>query len=223
MITFNIITLFPELFEPFLNTLPLKRGVGKGVLKVNLIELRDFAIDKRGTVDGKPYGGGVGMLLRIEPIWKAIEYIYGTSVEKAQKNKGNSVVALSPSGKKFTQKTAIRLARKSNITLICGRYEGMDARITDHLVTDVISMGDFVLSGGELPALAIMESVVRLLPGILEKEEATSLDSFMPKIGGKKEYPQYTRPEEYRGLEVPDVLLSGDHEKIGEWRENTIS
>ena len=220
MITFNIVTLFPELFEPFLNTLPLKRGIEKGVLKVNLIQLRDFAVDKRGTVDGKSYGGGVGMLLRIEPVWKAIEYIYGTSVEEAQKNKENSIAALSPSGKKFTQKTAIRLTKKSSVTLICGRYEGMDARITDHLATDVISMGDFVLSGGELPALAIMESVVRLLPGILEKEEATNLDSFMPKIGGKKEYPQYTRPEKYRGLKVPEVLLSGDHGKVARWRKN---
>jgi tRNA (guanine37-N1)-methyltransferase len=216
MTTFNIVTLFPELFEPFLRILPLSRAIDKKLIQVNLIQLRDFAIDERGTVDDKPYGGGVGMLLRIEPVWSALENIHG-SIEKAHKQKNTSIIALAPSGEKFTQQKAQELTKKETITFICGRYEGMDERIKTHLATEVISIGNYVLSGGELPALSIMETVTRLIPGVLEKEEAVEIESFA-KGEDLVEFPQYTRPEEYKGLKVPEILLSGNHEKIKEWR-----
>lgn len=216
MITFNIVTLFPELFEPFLHVLPLSRAIDKGLIQVNLIQLRDFAIDERGTVDDKPYGGGVGMLLRIEPVWSALESIHG-SIEKVHEQKNTSIIALAPSGEKFTQQKAQKLAKKEIITFICGRYEGMDERIKTYLATEVISIGDYVLSGGELPALTIIEAITRLIPGVLEKAEAVEIESFS-KEEDLVEFPQYTRPEEYKGLKVPEILLSGNHEKINEWR-----
>ena len=207
MLTFDIITLFPELFSAHLNTLPLKRALEKNLLKVNLHNLRDFAIDKRGTVDDKPYGGGVGMILMIEPIYKALESI--------SKTKNHEIVLLAPSGKKYTQKTALEFSKCEQIILICGRYEGVDARV-ESLTTDVISIGDYVLSGGELPALAIMESTVRLIPNVLEKEQAVKLESFSD---GFLEHPQYTRPEDFKGVKVPEVLLSGDHKRISDWKK----
>ena len=217
MIRFNIITLFPELFEPFLQRLPFSRAIEKQIVEVNLVQLRDYAVDERGTVDGRPYGGGVGMVLGIEPVWQALEDIYKQPIEKSLKQKGNYIAALSPSGKTFDQKKAIELSKKSIITLICGRYEGMDARIKDNLVNETLSIGNFVLSGGEIPALTIMEAVTRLLPGTIEKEEAVKKESFM---GNGIEAPQYTRPEEYKGLNVPEVLLSGNHGEIEKWKKD---
>jgi len=203
---FNIITLFPNLFTEHLNTLPFKRGLGKGIIKVNLINLRDYSVDKHGTVDNKPYGGGVGMILMVEPIYKALN----------QLPKTDSVILLSPRGKRYTQERAENLAKtKGSITLICGRYEGVDARVENYC-TDIVSVGDYILSGGEIPALVIMESVVRLLDGIIENKEAIKDESF---ANGSIEYPQYTRPEEFKGMKVPNTLLSGDHKKINEWRE----
>lgn len=237
MLEFNIITLFPKLFDPFLANLPLSRATGEGLVKVNVINLRDFAINKRGTVDGKPYGGGVGMLLRIEPIYQALASIYpdlypnnneelidirklAKSVKKEAVQKKISVIALDPSGKVFTQKKAQELSCKKSVTFICGRYEGLDERIKTNLATEVISVGKYVLSGGELPALTIMESVTRLIPGVLEKEDATKIESFAQ--GKATEFPQYTKPRDFKGAEVPSVLLSGDHEKIKAWREENL-
>ena len=216
MIIFNIITLFPELFEPFLERLPLSKAIEKQIIKVNLVQLRDYAVDTRGTVDGRPYSGGVGMILRIEPICEALENIYKQPIEKSLKQKGNYIAALTPSGKTFNQGKAIELSKKSIVTLICGRYEGIDARVKDNLVNENLSIGNFVLSGGEIPALTVMEAVTRLLPGAIEKKEATKKESFM---GKGIEAPQYTRPEEYRGLKVPWVLLSGNHAEIEKWKE----
>jgi len=216
MVTFNIITLFPEVFESFLQRLPFSRAIERQIIEVNLIQLRGYAVDKRGTVDGRPYSGGVGMILRIEPIWEALEDIYNQPIEKSLKQKGNYVAALTPSGKTFNQKKVLELSKKSTITLICGRYEGMDARIKENLVNENLSVGNFVLSGGEIPALTVMEAVTRLLPGAIEKEEATQKESFM---GEGIEAPQYTRPEEYRGLRVPEVLLSGNHAEIEKWKK----
>jgi len=168
--------------------------------------LRDYSVDKHGTVDNKPYGGGVGMILMVEPIYKALN----------QLPKTDSVILLSPRGKRYTQERAENLAKtKGSITLICGRYEGVDARVENYC-TDIVSVGDYVLSGGEIPALVIMESVVRLLDGIIENKEAIKDESF---ANGSIEYPQYTRPEEFKGMKVPNTLLSGDHKKINEWRE----
>ena len=206
MLTFDVITLFPELFEEHLNHLPFKKAIQKGLLKVNLHNLRDYALDSYGTVDGKPYGGGTGMVLMVEPISKALGRI---------ENKERTVL-MSPRGKKFDQKKAGEYAGLQQITLICGRYEGIDARVEEHLVDESVSVGDYVLSGGELPALAIMESVTRLLPGVLEKEDAAAKESFE---NGFLEHPQYTRPEDFKGMKVPEVLLSGNHKEIEKWKK----
>ena len=206
MIKFNVITLFPNLFEEHLNNLPFKKAIAKRLIEVNLVNLRDFASNAYGTVDDKPYGGGIGMILMIEPIYKALESL---------DSRKESVILLSPSGTKYNQKKAQELSEVSEITLICGRYEGVDARVKDYLVTEVISIGDYILSGGELAALTIMESVVRLIPGVLDKKEACENESFSNDY---LEYPQYTRPEIFKEMEVPKVLLSGNHKEIGRWK-----
>jgi len=216
MIKFNILTLFPELIQPYLEHLPLKRAVEKKCAEYELWNLRKYAIDKRGTVDDKPYGGGVGMLLMVEPIYTALSSIHNEPPEQTVKKGGTRIILLSPRGKKYTQKYAEELSKEQNLTIICGRYEGVDARVEENYVTDVISVGDYVLSGGEIPALIILESVTRLLPGVLEKEEAISIESFS---NGAIEFPQYTRPEEFKGKKVPDVLLSGNHKEIEKWKK----
>jgi len=228
MINFDIVSLFPQIFAEHFKNLPFKKALEKEVAKYNLWDLKNYSINKYGSVDDKTYGGGVGMILMVEPIFKALEDIYGalkakkllTGVEKFEEN--YRVIVLSPRGETYTQEKARELSKCTQITLICGRYEGIDTRIEEHIATDVISMGDFVLSGGEIPALAIMESVTRLLPGVLEKEDASKIESFS-KISGLEEkyieYPQYTRPEDFMGLKVPEVLLSGDHAKIEKWRK----
>ena len=211
MLKINIITVFPELIESHFNFLPFKKALEKNLIDVNLINLRDYAVDERGSVDDKPYGGGVGMLLRIEPIYNALQSL------NLKQDPHSKIVLLSPSGKKYTQKIAKEYSVSKEITIICGRYEGVDARVKN-FVTDTISIGDYVLSGGELPALIILESITRLLPGVLEKEVATLEESF--SFENTIEYPQYTRPEEFKGLKVPEVLLSGNHKKIEEWKNN---
>lgn len=216
MIRFNILTLFPELIQPHLEYLPFKRAVEKKCAEYTLWNLRNYAIDKRGTVDDKPYSGGTGMLLMVEPIYNALSDIHGEAPEKTVRKGKTRIVLLSPRGKKYTQKLAGELSKEQNITIICGRYEGVDARVEENYVTDVVSIGDYVLSGGEVPALAILESVTRLLPGVLEKEEAVSIESF---ADGVIEFPQYTRPEEFKGKKVPEVLLSGNHKEIEKWKK----
>jgi tRNA (guanine37-N1)-methyltransferase len=205
MLRFNIITLFPQLIETHLKELPFKKAIEKNLIEIKTINLRDFAIDKHGTVDDKPYGGGTGMLLRVEPIHKALN-----TIENKQR-----IILLSPKGEKLTQKKVKELATCENITFINGRYEGVDARVEEY-TTDIISIGDYVLSGGELPTLVIMESITRILPGILEKEDAATRESFEE---GLLEYPQYTRPEEYEGKKVPEILLSGNHAEIEKWKK----
>ncbi len=206
MITFNIITLFPELFAKHLEVLPFKKALDKKLIKVNLYDLRTFALDKHKTVDDKPYGGGKGMILMVEPLYKALK--------KIPSKTNTETILLAPSGKRYTQKTAQNLAKKTQITLICGRYEGVDARV-EKLTTKKISIGDYILSGGELPALVVMESVIRLIPGILDKV-ALQKESF---CNDTLEYPQYTRPENFKGMRVPKVLLSGHHENIEVWNK----
>lgn len=206
MLEINIITLFPNLFEEFKNVLPFNRAIKNNLIKLNLINLRDFAIDERGTVDDKPYGGGSGMVLRPEPLFEALSSIKDKEV----------IIALTPKGTTFTQKKAYDLSQKKSITIICGRYEGIDERIIQNYTTDEISIGDFVCAGGEAPAITILESIVRLLPGILD-EEAVTKESF--SLENRLEHPQYTRPEEFKGHKVPDVLLSGNHKEIEAWKE----
>ena len=223
MIKYNIITLFPELISEHLEYLPYRKAIDLDLIEVNLINLRNYAVDDYGSVDDKPYGGGVGMLLRIEPIYNALNDLDLVQDGKL-KAKGSSrgeVILLSPRGRKYTQKTAEKYSQIEEVTIICGRYEGVDARV-EKLADHIVSIGDYILSGGELGALVIMESITRLLPGVLEKEEAVQIESFTQNdsfLQNRLEYPQYTRPEIFEGLAVPKVLLSGDHKKILEWRK----
>jgi len=223
MIQFDVITLFPNLFIEHLNNLPFKRAIEKKSVQINLHNLRDYAIDKRGTVDGTTYGGGVGMILMIEPIYNALKAVMNYTVKQMKNFKQNAaqentkVILLTPNGTKFNQKIAEELSGINRMVFICGRYEGVDARIQEHFCTDAISLGEFVLSGGEIPALAIMEAVVRLIPGTILNEDATKIESF---TNGKIEYPQYSKPENFIGYKVPNVLLSGNHNEIKKWRES---
>ena len=204
----SIITLFPKMISGFFEESIVKRAMTKKLVEIEIINLRDFAIDDYGTVDDRPYGGGVGMILRVDVIHKAISKI---------KNRKSKIVLTSPKGKVFDQKKAQEYSKLDHLIIISGHYEDVDARVQD-FVDEEISMGDFILTGGEIPASAIVDSVVRLIPGVLKKEQATISESF--NINGKKilEYPQYTRPEEFMGKKVPEVLLNGDHKKIEEWR-----
>jgi tRNA (guanine37-N1)-methyltransferase len=206
---FDVLTLFPEMFEGFLNTSIIHHAHEKGLIQTNLVNFRDFTLDKHRTVDDIPYGGGGGMVLKPEPIFRAVESLLDPSEDYP-------VILLSPQGRAFTQKKAEELSTHSRMLFICGHYEGFDERIREHLVTEEISIGDYVLTGGELPAMVIMDSVARLIPGVLGNECSSVEDSF---TAGLLEYPQYTRPREFRGYKVPEVLLSGHHAKIKEWRQ----
>ena len=222
MINFDIITLFPDILTPHFDVMPFKKAADIEQAKYKLWNLRDYAVNTYGSVDDRPYGGGVGMILMVKPIYKALKDMYGKSwdiegfTESTSKKKAKKIILLSPKGERFTQKKAEELSQSSQISLICGRYEGVDSRVGDTLATDVISIGDFVTSGGELPALLVMESIVRLLPGVFEKPEVLITESF---TDSKIEYPQYTRPDNFKGLKVPEILLSGDHQKIEKWRK----
>jgi tRNA (guanine37-N1)-methyltransferase len=189
----------------------IKRAQNKEKVTIKIHDLRQWANDKRGTVDDRPYGGGTGMVLKVEIIDQALKEITN---DKLQMTK---VVLLTPQGKKFNQIKAKELSKLENLVLICGHYEGFDERIREHLVDEEISIGDYVLTGGELPAMVVTDAIVRLIPGVLEKDDATINESFNENL---LEYPQYTRPEEYRGWKVPDILLSGDHTKIAKWRKD---
>lgn len=205
---FDAITIFPNSFSYLESTKIWTRGIASKSIEFHVHNLRDFTSDGHKTVDDTPYGGGPGMLLKIEPLVKAIE-----SVPRLPKSK---VILTSPQGTPFTQAKAEEWGQLDQIIFICGRYEGVDERLTEKWVDEVISIGDFVLLGGELPAMVMMEAVSRLIPGIVGDPDSVKTDSFTS--GGLK-YPQYTRPAEYRGLKVPDVLLSGNHEEIRVWRE----
>ena len=216
----SIITLFPEVFEPILNTSILKRAQNKGKVKFELINLRDFGEGKHKVVDDKPYGGGTGMILRADILSKTLKS--KTFVERSFKK--CYIIMTSAAGKPYKQKKANQLSKLRHIIIICGHYEGVDQRFIDKYVDEEISIGDFVLTGGEIPAMAIVDSIVRLIPGVLEKPEATEQESFsnyqLPTTNYQLlEHPQYTRPEIFEGRKVPQVLLSGDHKKIEEWRK----
>ena len=218
---FDVVTLFPKLFHEYLNVLPFKRAIEKRLTDITLWDLKNYPLTNYGSTDDKPYGGGRGMILAIEPIFKALTDIYKTdnvSVWHKDPTK-QKIILLSPRGRKFNQKTARDLSQIDQATIICGRYEGVDARVEEYLATDVISVGDFVLSGGESAAVILMETVLRLIPGVLD-EETTSQESF-ENDAKVVEYPQYTRPDEFRGMKVPEVLLSGNHKKIEKFRKNT--
>jgi tRNA (guanine37-N1)-methyltransferase len=208
---FDIITIFPELFGDVLECGILRRARQSGLVDIRIVNLRDFAKDKHRSVDDRPYGGGEGMVFMPAPLFEAIEFCRG-----AEKDWNGQVVLLTPQGKQWSQNYAAEFATIPHLLLICGRYEGVDQRVIDCLVDREISIGDFILTGGEIPAMVILDSVVRLIPGALGCEESAVNESFST---GLLDYPQYTRPAEYRGHTVPEVLLSGDHARIEKWRK----
>ena len=213
---FDIITIFPNMFDSYLKESFVKKAQDSNIVKINIHNLRDWADDERKTVDDRPYGGGLGMVLKVEPLFKAVKSI----------KKGNSrVVLFSPRGKQFNQKKAYQLSKYDNIIFICGRYEGIDERVNKKIADEVISIGEYDLMGGELPAMVVMETIMRTIPNVLGKPEF--LKERMTKSGGFIEYPEYTRPEVFEPKKgekwkVPNVLLSGDHKKIQEWRNKKM-
>ena len=218
--TFEVITIFPDFFRSILEYGVLKRAVAGGQAAVRLHDLRDFTDDRHRTVDDRPFGGGPGMVFKPEPVYRAV-----AALAAETEGRPLHVILLSPQGRLLTQAVAEELTGCDRVVLICGRYEGVDERIAEHVATDEISIGDFVLSGGELPAAVVMESVVRLLPGVLGNEESAQQDSFTAMESGPCAFrhglldcPHYTRPPEFLGWKVPDVLLSGNHEEIDRWR-----
>lgn len=213
---FSIITLFPEVFDPILNSSILKRAQKKGLVEFELVNLRDFGEGKHQVVDDRPYGGGVGMILKPDVLARALKSILKiTRPSFGGKNLKLKIVLTSASGIPYKQAKAQELSQLDHLIVICGHYEGVDQRFIENQVDEEISIGDYVLTGGEIPAMVIVDSVTRLIPKVLEKKEATVDESFSE---GLLEYPQYTRPEEFEGKKVPEVLLSGNHAKILKWR-----
>lgn len=214
---FSIITLFPAVFEPILNSSILKRAQKKGLVEFKLINLRDFGEGKHQVVDDRPYGGGAGMVLKANVLAKAIQnaICYSPLAICGEKP---YIILTSASGKPYKQITAKEFSKLDHLIIICGHYEGVDQRFIENYVDEEISIGDYVLTGGEVPAMTIVDSITRLIPGVLEKPEAIEDESFSPAVAGLLEYPQYTRPEEFEGKKAPEVLLSGNHAEIKKWR-----
>jgi tRNA (guanine37-N1)-methyltransferase len=237
-VRFDLITIFPEFFTGPLDHGIVRRAREAGIVQIHVQDLREFTKDRHKTVDDRPFGGGEGMVLKPEPLFEAVEKLLGQpmgdSSQKPALPTGTTVVLLSAAGKLFTQETSRRLAKLERIVLICGRYEGVDERVAEHLATEEISVGDYVLSGGELPAAIVLDAVTRLLPGALGNEASTENESFSkpevdePVLKASKsavgkarlllDYPHYTRPAEYRGWKVPDVLIGGHHAEVAKWR-----
>src|ERR1700726_4801847 len=235
---FDLITIFPEFFAGPLDHGILRRARETGLVQVHVQDLRVFTKDRHRSVDDRPFGGGEGMVLKPEPLFEAVESLLGRGIgEAGEKNPlepGTAIVLMSAAGRLFTQATARRHAQLQRLVLICGRYEGVDERVAEHLATEEISVGDYVLSGGELPAAIVLDAVTRLLPGALGNEASTESESFRKLEAGESvsiagnsrppvsrlllDYPHYTRPAEYRGWKVPDVLIGGHHPEVAKWR-----
>ena len=205
----DIITIFPEVLKPYVNESILKIAQEKGKLEIRLHNLRDYTLDKHRKVDDRPFGGGPGMILTPEPVFRAVEHI--NQISKSKNENKAKIILLTPQGKTLNQKLAEKLSKRKHLILICGRYEGVDERVRESLIDEEISIGDYILSGGELAALVLTDSLARLLPGVLGHKDSNVRESFSNNL---LEYPQYTRPADFRGLRVPEVLLSGDHKKI---------
>ena len=214
---FEVFTLLPEVFPPYLESSILKRAAQRGLIDVRIHNIRDYTHDKHNTTDDTPYGGGGGMVMKPEPVFEAIESVLGLAPLQTPLEPASSIpiILLTPQGRVFDQRVAEELSAQERIALLCGRYEGVDERIREYLVTDEISIGDYVLTGGELPALMIIDAVSRLLPGVLGDPTGAEDDSHSM---GLLEYPHYTKPSDFRDWKVPDILLSGDHAKIEKWR-----
>ena len=208
----DIITIFPGVFKPYFEESILKIAQKKRKLKIGLHNLRDYTLDKHAKVDDRPFGGGPGMVMMFEPIFRAV-----AAIKRRRNGRGRvaKVILLSPQGKTFNQKIAEKLSKYKQLILICGRYEGVDERVRRELVDEEISIGDYVLTGGELAAMVLVDAVSRLIPGVLGHRDSSRFESFSENL---LEYPQYTRPADFRGMRIPEVLLSGNHKKIKEWR-----
>ncbi len=204
----HVLSLFPDMFTGVFGSSILKKAQEKGAVSLTVSDIREFSDNKHKQVDDYPYGGGAGMVLKPEPMFQAVETI--------AEGRNPRIILMCPQGERFTQKKAEELSKEQDLVFLCGHYEGYDERIRQYLVTDEISIGDFVLTGGELPAMTVIDAVVRLLPGVLGQEDSHIHDSFST---GLLEHPHYTRPAEFRGMKVPDVLISGNHGKIDKWRE----
>lgn len=224
---FHIVTIFPEIFNSYFSESIIKRAQKAGLISINIHNLRNFTMDKHKTVDDTPYGGGAGMVLKIEPIYKCIQFIkskisakggsaFGGKNQKAK----TRVILFSAKGKKYTQKDARGLAKYENLILICGRYEGVDERVAKHIADEEISIGDYVLTGGEIPAMIVVDSVSRLIPGVLGNPRSLDQESFSKIQNSFLEYPQYTKPEVYNKWKTPKILLSGNHKEIENWRKS---
>jgi len=215
MLQFDVFTILPEVFPSYLETSILKKARERGFIDVRVHNIRDYTHDKHHITDDTPYGGGGGMVMKPEPMFEAVESVLDVALPAADTLTGIPVILLTPQGRVFTQRVADELSQYEHIALICGRYEGIDERIREHLATDEISIGDYVLTGGELPAMILIDAVSRLIPGVLGDPTGAADDSHAM---GLLEYPHYTKPPEFRGWKVPDILLSGDHGKIEKWR-----
>jgi tRNA (guanine37-N1)-methyltransferase len=205
---FDIITIFPEIFSEVFDFGIVRRAVEAGLIEIHIHDLRDHTTDRHRQVDDRPFGGGAGMVMKPEPLFRAVETLTRDGLE-------TPVALLSPQGRLFSQSVAEEYAQQPQLIMICGRYEGVDERVVEHLITDEVSIGDYVLSGGEIPAMVVVDAVTRLVPGALGCEESAERESF---ADGLLDHPQYTRPSEYRGLTPPEVLLSGNHAEIERWR-----
>jgi tRNA (guanine37-N1)-methyltransferase len=211
---FDIVSIFPESFASYFGASILKRAQAKALIEIHTHNLRDFAHNKHKTVDDTPYGGGAGMVFKIEPVWQCVQFLKSKIKNKKLKIR---IILFSAKGKTFTQADARRLAKYDRLILICGRYEGVDERVAQYLADEELSIGDYVLTGGEIPAMAVVDAVTRLIPGALGNIESAKTESHSKK--GIVEYPQYTKPEEFRGMKVPEILLSGNHKEIEKWRK----
>ena len=209
---FDVVTIFPRMVLAGLAEGVVSRGIARGLIDVAVHDLRDHTADRHRTVDDVPYGGGPGMVMKPEPLARAVDDI------RTRRGNPDAVVLLTPQGRPFGQQEAVRMSRLSHVVLLCGRYEGMDERVRELVATDELSIGDYVLSGGELPALVVIDAISRLIPGVVGDEQSVEQDSFSD---GVLDYPHYTRPAEFRGLKVPDVLMSGHHAEVRRWRRQT--
>ncbi len=212
---FEVFTLLPEVFSPYLESSILQRARQRGLVSVHVHNIRDYTHDRHHTTDDTPYGGGGGMVMKPDPVFEAVESVLGLGAHQTTPGPACPVILLDPQGRVFSQAIAEELSHHERIALLCGRYEGIDERIREYLITDEISIGDYVLTGGELPALILIDAVSRLIPGVLGDPDGAMDDSH---ASGLLEYPHYTRPPEFRDWKVPEILLSGDHAKIEEWR-----
>lgn len=207
---YYVMTLFPEMIEQGMHTSIMGRAIGEGLIDLQVRNIRDYTLDKHGKVDDYPYGGGAGMVMEAEPIYRCYESICSELGQRPR------VIYLTPQGEVFSQKMTKELSGEDHIVFLCGHYEGVDERVLEEIVTDYVSIGDYVLTGGELPAMVMMDAIARLVPGVLNNEDSAETESFSD---GLLEYPQYTRPPEILGRRVPEVLVSGHHEKIQSWRQ----